>query len=575
MRDLLELELNKRYGADYSVAAYAAADDVPAGDAAPAPGAAAAADAAAAAGAADSAGAAGTSDAADDGPVALLLAGYGASDPGGLAVLVQLGAVHRTALRVAVVHWGDWTTAEPIFEAITVGGIDRWLSAPQETPDEEFHSRITEYLEEWASRQGRGFQAVRMIGTRWSARSQQLRDLFTRNRIPLGFYEAGSSAGQELLAAMQIDDPKLPIIQMLFTPDASVLQDPTDLEIADAFGLTTPLDPGDVFDLAVVGAGPAGLGAAVYAASEGLHTIVLEIEAVGGQAGTSSLIRNYLGFPMGISGNRLAFSAYQQAWGFGAIFHFMRAATALTQDEDGVLRISLTDGTDLRARSVIIATGAAYRRLGVPELERLQGRGIFYGAAVAEARAMRGRRVFVAGGGNSAGQAAIYLARYAEQVTVLVRRDSLAETMSEYLIREIESLENVDVRYRVQIVDGAGEDFLESFTLEDIETGERDQTSGVLFVLIGSEPHADWLDGVVARDRWGFVLTGPDLDEPGEEEGKAWPLDTPPMLLETSMPGVFAVGDVRANSVKRVASAVGEGALAVYLVHRHLAGRRE
>jgi thioredoxin reductase (NADPH) len=534
LRELLERELTKRYGADYGVLTYAATSDVPA---------------------------------EAEEPVALLLAGFGGADPDGLERLTELGVVHRSALRVAVVRWGDWTTAEPVFEAVTVGGIDRWLTAPQETPDEEFHSRITEYLEEWAARQGRGFQAVRMIGARWSARSQQLRDLFTRNRIPLGFYEADSDAGRELLAGMEIEEPKLPIIEMLFTPEASVLQDPTDLEIAEAFGLTTPLDPEGYFDLTVVGAGPAGLGAAVYAASEGLRTIVLEIEAVGGQAGTSSLIRNYLGFPMGVSGNKLAFAAYQQAWGFGATFHFMRAATGLSQDDDGLLRLSLTDGTSLRSRAVIIATGAAYRRLGVPELERLQGRGVFYGAAVAEARAMRGRRVFVAGGGNSAGQAAIYLARYAEQVTILVRRDSLVETMSEYLIREISSLDNVGVRYRVQIVDGEGEDFLESFTLQDLDSGDREDVRGALFALIGSEPRADWLNGAVARDRWGFVLTGPDLDE------QEWPLDTPAMLLETSMPGVFAVGDVRANSVKRVASAVGEGALAVHLVHRHLAGR--
>jgi thioredoxin reductase (NADPH) len=405
---------------------------------------------------------------------------------------------------------------------------------------------------------------VRIIGEQWSERSQQLRDMFTRNRIPIGFYDTDTPEGAAALARTGLEDPALPVVTLRFTEEGSVLQNPTDLEIAIAFGLMQPVPEDQVFDLAIVGAGPAGLGAAVYAASEGLSTLVVEPEAVGGQAGTSSLIRNYLGFPMGISGNRLTFGAYQQAWAFGATFHFMRAATGLTVDGD-LRRLALTDGTSVTARSVVVATGASYRRLGVPALEALQGRGVFYGAAVAEARAMHGREVYVVGGGNSAGQAAVHLARYAKRVTLLVRRADLTETMSDYLIREIESLPTVDVRGRVQVVDGQGSDFLEEFVLEDLDTGERETHNGVLFVLIGSQPRSEWLAGSVALDRWGSVITGTASAETG------WPLERPPMLLETSVPGVLAVGDVRAGSVKRVASSVGEGALAVTLAHQYLA----
>jgi thioredoxin reductase (NADPH) len=483
-------------------------------------------------------------------------------------VLAHLSAAWPSALRVAAVRWGDWSTARPIFDALAVGQADRWITRPEGTPDEEFHSSITEYLGEWRARQGHGFEAVRIIGERWSPRSQHLRDTFTRNRIPTGFYDAGSPAGGAMLRRLGLEDPRLPVVVLRFAKDGRVLQDPTDLDIALAFGIFEPVDSDEVFDVAVVGAGPAGLGAAVYAASEGLKTLVIEPEAAGGQAGTSSLIRNYLGFPMGVSGDGLAFGAFRQAWAFGARFHFMRAATSLAADGEMRL-IGLSDRTTVRASTVVVATGASYRRAGVPALEALQGRGVFYGAAVAEAPAMRGRHVYVVGGGNSAGQAAVYLARYAEHVTVLVRRADLTETMSDYLVREIEALPTIDVRGRVQVVDGRGTDFLEEFVVEDLDTHERETLHGVLFLLIGSQPHSDWLAGAVARDPWGSVLTGPDVLEPDADP--SWPLDRQPFLLETSMPGVFAVGDVRNGSVKRVAAAVGEGALAVTLVHQYRA----
>ena len=501
-------------------------------------------------------------------PVAALFGAMGGVDPDGLTVLRGLHREHPDAMAVAVVRWGDFDTARPIFEALTLGQLDRWLYVPEVVGDEEFHRGVTEILEEWSARRGGGFEAVRMIGDRWSPRAQHLRDLLGRNRIPLGFYDADSDHGRAILEGLHLESPGLPVVQLRFRPGRPVLEDPSDLDIADAFGLLTPLPQDAVYDVVVVGSGPAGLGASVYAASEGLRTLVLEPEAIGGQAGTSSMIRNYPGFPTGISGNRLAFSAYLQAWAFGSTFHFMRSAQGLTV-EDGLLRVALSDGTSVVSRTVVLATGAAWRRIGVPELEAFTGRGVFYGAAVSEAPAMRGRHVFVVGGGNSAGQAAVHLSNYADRVTVLIRRGSLDETMSDYLIRELEALSNVDIRPRAQVVGGTGSDFLESVTLRDLDTGAETVEPGVLFVLIGSEPRTDWTAGALARDRWGFLLTGARLLE--DDVAPRWPLERLPALLETSTPGVFAAGDVRAGSVKRVASAVGEGALAVTLVHAHLA----
>jgi thioredoxin reductase len=536
-RGSLTAELERRYGRDYVVVGCTGPDDVP--------------------------------ERLPEGLlVAAIFGGLGAADPDGLEVLRALHRRHPGAMAIAIVRWGDFDTARPIFEALTLGQLDRWFYVPEVVGDEEFHLYVTEVLEEWSARQGGGFEAVRMVGDRWSERAQHLRDSFTRNRIPLGFYDADSADGAAILSGLKLEGPKLPVVQLRFRPERPVLEDPSDLEIADAFGLLTPLDTDTVFDLVVAGSGPAGLGASVYAASEGLNTLVLEPEAVGGQAGTSSLIRNYPGFTTGISGNRLAFSAYLQAWAFGSTFHFMRSAQSIVP-EDGLLRMTLSDGASVLTRAVVVATGASWRRIGVPELEALTGRGVFYGAAVSEAPAMRGRHVFVVGGGNSAGQAAVHLSRYADQVTVLIRRGSLVDTMSDYLIRELDALPNVDLRPRAQVVGGTGGDFPETVTIRDLDSGAETVEEGVLFVLIGSEPRTDWLADTLARDRWGFLLTGSQLL--ADDVSPAWPLERPPALLETSLPGVFAAGDVRSGSVKRVASAVGEGALAITLVHAHRA----
>ncbi len=500
-------------------------------------------------------------------PVALVIGGVGAQDPDGIEVLAAVRAIDPTALRVATVRWGDWESVRSVFDAVTLGKIDHWVTRPVQTPAEEFHRSITEFLGEWSSGRGGGFEAVRVIGERWSARSQELRDLFSRHRVPAGFYDATSGRGRQMLCELGLELPELPVVVLRFGAEPSALVNPSNLEIADAFGLMTPISAEEVFDVAVVGAGPAGLAAAVYASSEGLRTVVAEHEAIGGQAGTSSMIRNYPGFSQGISGSKLAQETWQQAWTFGTTFLFMRQAQGLCR-EDGHYRLWLSDGSVLTTRTVIIATGAAYRRLGIASLETLQGRGVFYGAAVSEAPAMRGREVFVVGGGNSAGQTALHMAKWANRVTILVRDESLADSMSDYLIREIGATPNVDVCYRVQVTGGTGTSHLQSLVLEDTTSrARRSVPADALFILIGSQPRTEWLGASIARDQWGFILTGPDL--PGGTDTR-WPPGRPPLPLETSLPGVFAAGDVRQGSVKRVASAVGEGAVTIPLVHRYL-----
>ena len=505
-------------------------------------------------------------------PVALVIGGVGAQDPDGIEVLAAIRAIDPTASRVAAVRWAEMRAAGALFDAVAVGKIDHWVMHPVQIPDEGFHHAITGFLSEWASRRGGGFEAVWVIAQRWSARSQELRDGFSRNGIPIGFYDAASARGRQMLDELGLVAPDLPVVVLRFGQERSVLVNPSNLQIADAFGVMTPIPAGEVFDVAVLGAGPAGLAAAVHASSEGLRTVVVEREAIGGQAGTSSMIRNFPGFSQGVSGSTLAWEAWQQARLFGATFVYMRQAEGLSR-EDGHYRLRLSDGAALTARTVVIATGASYRRLDLPALEKLKGRGVFYGAGVSEAPAMRGRNVFVAGAGNSAGQAAMDLARWADRVTVLVRGQSLAGTMSDYLIRELQAAPNVAVTYRVEVAGGTGTDHLESLLLQDTESGTRRTVpADALFVLIGSQPRAEWLGNSVARDQRGFILTGPDL--PGDG-GDRWRPGRPPLPLETSLPGVFAAGDVRAGSIKRVAAAVGEGAATIPLVHRCLEAMAE
>lgn len=505
--------------------------------------------------------------AAKDRPVALILACYSPKDHGGIELLTETRGMHPAAHRGIVVVWGDFASAPPVFAALSSGQVDLSLVRPEQRRDEEFHSSITDALEDWQLARGEGFEAVRIIGEQWSPRSHQLRDTLSRNHIPIRFYDSDSPAGQRLLADHGLESPRLPVVVLRFTPDGTVLEDPTDLEIADAFGLTRALPTTESFDVIIVGAGPAGLAAAVYAASEGLRTLVIEQQAVGGQAGTSSMIRNYPGYSRGISGAKLAFRAFQQAWSFGADFLFMRSAVGIEVDGD-LRKVRFSDGSAASARAVIIATGVTYRRVDVETLDALVGRGVFYGAAVSEAPSMDDKTVFVVGGGNSAGQAAVHLANYASHVSILVRGHALAASMSDYLIRQLEEAPNVEVCTRTAVVGGGGDGYLDHLVLRDLESAtERRVGADGLFLLIGSQPHTDWLEGSVARDQWGFVITGADLTA----EGVA--VEGARSLLETSMPAVLAVGDVRRGSVKRVASAVGEGAIAIQLLHGYLQER--
>ena len=498
--------------------------------------------------------------------VSLVLAAQSIRGMTGTGLLAQVRQFHPAAKCLLLTEWGYGPAPEAILQAIALGHIDDYVARPVMEPDERFHRAVTELLADWASANRPRFELVRVVGEEWTARSHEIRDLLDRNAVPFGFYPVDSEQGQALLRQAS-PSAELPVL-VLF--DGQVLASPSNTELAAALGVRTR--PGaDRYDLAVIGAGPAGLAAAVYAASEGLATVVLEPEAIGGQAGTSSRIRNYLGFPTGVSGGDLALRAFTQAWNFGAEYVYGNAATGLRTDGPDRV-ITLADGTEVRSRAVIIATGVSYRRLGIPALDALTGAGVFYGAATTEAAAMKGEEVFVVGGANSAGQAAVHLARYAARVTLLVRGPSLTESMSEYLIKEITGTPNITVRPNTAVTGGGGTGRLESLTLQDRLSGTIETVPAeAVFVLIGAEPRTQWLPDAVVRDRWGFLVTGTDLLADGHPPA-GWSLSRSPMFLETSLPGVFAVGDVRRGSVKRVASAVGEGSIAIRLVHDYLSG---
>ena len=493
--------------------------------------------------------------------VALVLAGQWLSGMTGSELLDEARRLHPHAKRGLLIAWGDWgdrATGEAIFDSIARGRIDHYVLRPSAPPDELFHHAISGLLLEWAEARRASPYTIHVVGESWSGRAYELRDVLGRCAMPHSFCLADSSDGRALVAKAG-EGAKLPLI---FFPDGTVLTDPSNAEIAEAAG--SPVNPERMeFDLVIVGAGPAGLSAAVYGASEGFSTLVVDEGGIGGQATSSSLIRNYLGFPRGVSGRRLAQQAYEQAWVFGANFVFMQRVTDLRREHDGLV-VTLSDSGDVRARAVLLATGAAYRRLGVPALEALNGAGVFYGSPASEAPAMAGRDVYVLGGANSAGQAALYLARYARRVTLVVRAESLAEGMSHYLVRQVEATPKLQVRLRTEVVGGGGDGRLEHLVLRDGADGSEETVDAdALLLMIGARPHTDWLPPDVARDEQGFVLTGTDL-----RDDTAWPLDRSPFLLETSMPGVFAAGDVRHGSPNRVASAVGEGSVAIQLLHR-------
>jgi thioredoxin reductase (NADPH) len=496
--------------------------------------------------------------------VALVLAGQSFSGTTGSELLDEARHLHPHAKRGLLIEWGEWgdrATGEAIFESIGRGRMDHFLLRPLGSPDELFQQAISSLLLEWAEAQQTSPNTIHVVGEEWSGRAFELRELLGRCAIPHSFCLADSSDGRAFVAEAG-EFAELPIVAF---PDGTVLANPSNVELAKASG--SPVSPERMdFDLVIVGAGPAGLSAAVYGASEGFSTLVVDEGGLGGQATSSSLIRNYLGFPRGVSGRRLAQQAYDQAWVFGAEFVFMQRVTGLGREHDGLV-VTLSDFGRVRTRAVLLATGASYRRLGVPALEALNGAGVFYGGAVSAAPAMAGRDVYILGGANSAGQAALHLARYARNVTLVVRGESLGEGMSHYLVREVEAEPRLEVRLGTEIVDGGGDGWLERLVLRDREAGSEETVDAdALFLMIGARPHTDWLPPEVDRDEQGFVLTGTDL-----RDGVVWPLDRGPFLLETSMPGVFAAGDARHGSVKRVASAVGEGSVAIQLLHRMFA----
>ena len=496
--------------------------------------------------------------------VALVVAGQNMAELPGVLLLLKAHELHPSAKRVLLVGRRDWTPENPAVRAMTLGQIDTYLFEPWLPVGRFLDLPISQVLADWVPSRGRSFEGIRIVGPRWGTRSHELRDVLTRMGIPHGWYQADSAEGRRLLQEAGEDGARLPVVVF---HSGQVFVDPSDAELVAALGFGTRPAAG-TYDLVIVGAGPAGLAAAVYAASEGLDTLVVEPQAAGGQAGTSSMIRNYLGFPRGIGGGDLANRALEQAWLFGANLVLAQQATGLRIDGPRRL-VRLSDGAEVAAGAVVVASGMAWRRLGVPELEALVGAGVFYGAAGAEARAMQAQDVFVVGAGNSAAQAALHLAKYAASVTLLARGPDLGASMSDYLVQEIEQAPNVAVRLRTQVVGGLGGHRLDGLVLRHRDDESTEEVpAAALFVMIGGEPRTEWLSGVERDDR-GYVLTGHDLlGADGLPPG--WPLKRPPLLLETSIPGVFAAGDVRHRSVKRVASAVGEGAVAVQLVHQFL-----
>ena len=494
--------------------------------------------------------------------VAVIVADYRMPGMNGIEFLERAMDLYPTARRVLLTAYADTGAA---IDAINVVDLDHYLHKPWDPPEEKLYPVLDELLSKWQEEERRPVHVTKLVGHRWSARSSEVREFLARNQVAYRWYESEGPDGQRLLAAAQADGLRLPVV---ITPDGNALIEPTDAELATRVGLaTTPSK--DFYDLIVIGGGPAGLGAAVYGASEGLRTVLVERTATGGQAGQSSRIENYLGFPDGVSGAQLTERARRQATRFGAEVLTTRDVVGL--DVNGSARtVRFSDGGTIDAHTVILATGVSYRQLDAPGLEEMTGRGVYYGSALTEATACTGQDIYIVGGANSAGQAAVYLARHAKSVTILVRGSALERSMSYYLIQQIREIGNISVRTCTEVIGAGGSDHLEWLTLRDTTTGATETVdAGWLFLFIGAAPLTDWLDGVVDRDERGFVIAGPDLSVEGDRP-RGWELDRAPYHLETSVPGVFVAGDARADSAKRVASAVGEGAMAVMLVHRYL-----
>jgi thioredoxin reductase (NADPH) len=495
-------------------------------------------------------------------PVALLIVDHDMSEMPGVDFLARAHEMHPPAKRVLLVE-RDYSVRSPVVEAMTLGEADYHITKPW-LLEQDLYRVISEFLADWAKDQEFGFELFRLYGRIQDPSTHELRELLTRFNVPFRFHPVDAGHGRRLPESKGLDASRLPV---LIRHDGYTLVRPTPAELIDAVGGSIYTDV-DECDVVIVGAGPAGLTAAVYAASEGLQTVVLEETVSGGQAGSSPMIRNYPGFPHGVSGHELTRRACEQAWMFGAHMVFSQPGASLECRGDARV-VHLVDGHQVAAKAVIVATGIAWRRLGVPRLEALVGSGVFYGAAGSETRAMEGRDVFVVGAGNSAGQTALHLARYARQVTMLVRGDSLAHSMSDYLIKEIGATGNIARRLQTEVTGGHGADYLDALTLHDRVHDRTEQVpAAALFVLIGGEPRTHWLPKAIQLQH-GYILTGRDVVRDGAHPSR-WPLDRAPLPLETSVPGVFAAGDARYRSIKRVASAVGDGATVIRLAQEYL-----
>jgi thioredoxin reductase (NADPH) len=494
--------------------------------------------------------------------VALLIADHAMSEMPGTEFLARAHEMHPLAKRVLLVE-RDYSARSPIVAAMTLGQADYHLTKPW-VVEQDLYREISGFLAEWAKEQHSGFDLFQVIGGPQDRATHELRELLARFGEPYRFHDAGSEQGRRLLQGRDLDGSRLPVV---IRHDGYTMVRPTPTEVIESTGGTVSSDVCEC-DVVIVGAGPAGLTAAVYAASEGLQTVVLEETVSGGQAGSSPMIRNYPGFPHGVSGHDLTRRTCEQAWMFGAHMVFSQRAAGLEHRGDERI-VRLAGGGQITAKAVIVATGISWRRLGVPRLEGLVGAGVFYGAAGSELQAMRGRDVYVVGAGNSAGQTALHLARYARMVTMLVRGDDLARTMSDYLIREIKATSGITVRLCTEITAGHGSGHLEALSLYDKLADQSERVpAAALFVLIGGEPRTQWLPETVQLEH-GYVLTGRDV-VPDRLDPFWWRRARVPLPLETSVPGVFAAGDVRYRSIKRVASAVGDGATAVRLTHEYL-----
>jgi thioredoxin reductase (NADPH) len=495
--------------------------------------------------------------------VALFLVDQRMPHMSGTEFLAQASKLYPEARKVLLTAYAD---TEAAITSINTLGLDHYLMKPWDPPEQHLYPVLDDLLSDWHAVVSLPYDGIRVAGTLWSPSSHHVKDFLARNRIPYQWLDIeADQEARTLVESVAGGKRRLPIV---FFPDGEVLIDPDNRALAEQCRLHTQATQ-PFYDVVVIGGGPAGLGAAVYGASEGLRTILIEREATGGQAGTSSRIENYLGFPKGLSGADLARRATAQAQRLGAEILTAQEVTCV-RVEDPYRYATLTDGTELGCRAMVIATGVSVRRLKAPGVDALAGAGVYYGAAMTEAANYRGQHVFIAGGANSAGQGAMFLSRYASQVTLLVRAGSLESGMSQYLVDQIGATENIDVRLRTEVLEAHGEERLEALTIKDGEIGEPQTVpASALFIFIGAAAHTGFLGDVVARNHAGFVLTGPDLMR-DQRRPKGWRLRRDPYLLETNVPGIFAAGDVRQGAVRRVATAVGEGAMAISFVHQHL-----